>query len=70
MNKGSAGIDRIKLEDYEKSIKANLYKLWNRMSSGLYFPQSVKLVEIPKANDGKHFLGILVVDDKTRQHNW
>lgn len=46
-NKGSAGIDGVEIEEYDKSLKANLYKLWNRMSSGSYFPKPVKLVEIP-----------------------
>ena len=51
-NKGSGGIDGISIEQYEKKLSMNLYKLWNRMSSGTYFPKPVKLVEIPKANGG------------------
>ncbi|MCE5174313.1 MAG: hypothetical protein ABFC90_03650 [Bacteroidales bacterium] len=52
-NRGSAGIDGIEMETYEKNLKGNLYKLWNRMSSGSYFPKSVKLVEIPKQMEVK-----------------
>lgn len=47
-NRGSAGIDGIRLPEYEKGLKSNLYKLWNRMSSGSYMPKAVKLVEIIK----------------------
>ena len=57
-NKGSAGIDGIGVEEYERKLHNNLYKLWNRMSSGSYFPKPVKLVEIPKSNGGKRPLGI------------
>ena len=57
-NGGSAGIDNVKMEAFEKNLKGNLYKLWNRMSSGSYFPKPVKLVEIPKGNGGKRPLGI------------
>jgi len=45
-NKGPSGVDGETLEAYEKNLKGNLYKLWNRMSSGSYFPPPVKLVEI------------------------
>lgn len=58
-NKGSAGIDRVSIKDYEASFASNLYKLWNRMSSGSYFPQAVKLVEIPKKSGGKRRLAYL-----------
>lgn len=57
-NRGNAGIDGIELSDYEKGLKGNLYKLWNRMSSGSYMPKAVKLVEIPKSNGGSRPLGI------------
>ena len=66
-NKGSAGIDKVSLEQYEKKLSMNLYKLWNRMSSGTYFPKSVKLVEIPKANGGTRPLGIPTVEDRVAQ---
>ena len=66
-NRGSAGIDKVTLEDYEKNLRGNLYKLWNRMSSGSYFPPSVKLVEIPKTTGGKRPLGIPTVSDRVAQ---
>lgn len=49
-NKGAGGVDEINFEDYEIDLKNNLYKLWNRMSSGSYFPKAVRGVEIPKRN--------------------
>lgn len=51
-NHGAAGVDKISLEDFEKDLQGNLYKIWNRMSSGSYFPPPVRTVEIPKG-DGK-----------------
>lgn len=51
-NRGGAGIDCETLEDFEKNVSGNLYKLWNRMSSGTYFPPAVKGVEIPKKQGG------------------
>ena len=66
-NKGSAGIDDIEIEEYEDKLGSNLYKLWNRMSSGSYFPKPVKLVEIPKSNGGKRPLGIPTVEDRIAQ---
>jgi retron-type reverse transcriptase len=51
-NRGSSGIDGVELSDYERNLKGNLYRLWNRMSSGSYMPQSVRLVEIPKSGGG------------------
>ena len=67
INKGSAGIDTVSIKDYGQELEKNLYKLWNRMSSGTYFPQSVKLVEIPKKNGGKRPLGIPTVNDRIAQ---
>jgi len=66
-NRGSAGIDAVSIKDYEESLGSNLYKLWNRMSSGTYFPKPVKLVEIPKKTGGKRPLGIPVVEDRIAQ---
>lgn len=57
-NKGSAGIDGINFEKYEENLKDNLYKVWNRMSSGSYIPKAVKAVEILKKNGGTRRLGI------------
>jgi len=52
-NRGSAGIDQESINDFESNLKDKLYKIWNRMSSGSYIPQPVKLVEIPKGSEGK-----------------
>lgn len=66
-NRGSAGIDGQTIADYEQKLSKNLYKLWNRMSSGSYFPRAVKRVEIPKADGGKRPLGIPTVNDRVAQ---
>ena len=66
-NRGSSGIDGVSLADYESEWKRNLYKLWNRMSSGSYMPKPVKLVEIPKSNGGSRPLGIPTVEDRIAQ---
>ena len=47
-NKGAAGVDGVTIEEFERDRDANLYKIWNRMSSGSYFPPPVRAVEIPK----------------------
>jgi RNA-directed DNA polymerase len=57
-NKGAPGVDDCSIEDFEKDLKNNLYKIWNRMSSGSYFPPPVRAVEIPKANGGIRILGV------------
>lgn len=64
---GSAGIDEQSIADFEKDLKNNLYKIWNRMSSGTYFPPAVKRVEIPKADGGMRPLGIPTVSDRIAQ---
>ncbi len=66
-NGGSAGIDNVSIKDYTEHMSDNLYKLWNRMSSGTYFPKPVKLVEIPKFNGKKRPLGIPTVEDRIAQ---
>lgn len=66
-NKGAAGVDAETVEEFEKDLKDNLYKLWNRMSSGAYFPPPVRTVEIPKDNGGKRRLGIPTVADRIAQ---
>ena len=58
VNRGAAGVDGESLAAFEKDLKGNLYKVWNRMSSGSYFPPPVRLVEIPKGNGGTRPLGI------------
>ena len=62
-NKGRAGVDKESLEVFQADLSKNLYKLWNRLSSGSYFPKPVKEVEIPKANGGIRKLGIPTVSD-------
>ena len=63
-NRGAAGVDSVSLAMFEKDLKRNLYKIWNRMSSGSYFPPPVRLVEIPKATGGVRPLGIPTVADR------
>lgn len=60
-NKGAAGIDEESISEFEENLKGNLYKIWNRMSSGSYFPPPVKVVEIPKKNGGVRILGVPTV---------
>ena len=66
-NKGSPGIDGISFEEYETELGNNLYKLWNRMSSGSYFPKPVMAVEIPKKNGGIRVLGVPTIEDRVAQ---
>ena len=66
-NRGSAGIDDESIEEFELNLKDNLYKLWNRMSSGSYFPPAVKAVDIPKKAGGTRTLGIPTVADRIAQ---
>ena len=66
-NGGSAGIDNQSLLNFERDLKGNLYRIWNRMSSGSYMPSPVKLVEIPKNGDGSRPLGIPTVSDRVAQ---
>jgi len=66
-NRGAAGVDGESLAVFEKDLKGNLYKVWNRMSSGSYFPPPVRLVEIPKDNGGTRPLGIPTVADRVAQ---
>lgn len=66
-SQGAAGVDGVSLTAFEKDLKGNLYKAWNRMSSGSYFPPPVRLVEVPKANGGVRPLGIPTVADRVAQ---
>lgn len=66
-NKGSYGVDEITLKEYEENLQANLYKLWNCMSSGSYFPKPVRQVEIPKKGGGNRPLGIPAIEDRVAQ---
>lgn len=66
-NRGAAGVDGESLAAFEKDLAGNLYKIWNRMSSGAYFPLPVRLVEIPKDSGGTRPLGIPTVADRVAQ---
>ncbi len=65
-NQGAAGIDGISLSMFEADLAGNLYKLWNRMSSGSYFPSPVKQVQIPKKDGGVRILGVPTVSNQFR----
>ena len=60
-NQGAAGIDDVSIEMFEADLSRNLYKLWNRLASGSYFPPPVKQVEIPKKQGGVRILGVPTV---------
>jgi RNA-directed DNA polymerase len=67
-NKGAAGVDDVSIAEFEKDRDKNLYRIWNRMSSGSYFPPPVKAVEIPKAGGkGVRVLGVPTVADRVAQ---
>jgi RNA-directed DNA polymerase len=66
-NRGAAGVDEESLEMFERDLKNNLYRLWNRMSSGSYFPPPVREVLIPKKSGGQRPLGIPTVSDRVAQ---
>lgn len=64
---GAAGVDQESLEDFERNLKPNLYRIWSRMSSGSYFPSPVKAVPIPKKSGGTRILGVPTVSDRIAQ---
>ncbi len=66
-NAGSAGVDGQTIEQFEAGLQNNLYKLWNRMSSGSYFPPPVRAVSIPKKTGGQRILGVPTVADRVAQ---
>ncbi len=66
-NKGAAGVDNESIADFEKDLKNNLYRIWNRMSSGSYFPPPVRVVEIEKKDGGQRRLGVPTVADRIAQ---
>jgi RNA-directed DNA polymerase len=66
-NQGAAGVDEQSIADFEERLKDNLYKIWNRMSSGSYIPPPVRMVKIPKAGGGERKLGIPTVSDRVAQ---
>ena len=66
-NRGGSGVDKQTIKEFEVNLKDNLYKIWNRMSSGSYFPPPVLEVEIPKKGKGVRKLGIPTVSDRVAQ---
>ncbi len=66
-NRGAAGTDAVSIAEFNKDLKNNLYKIWNRMSSGSYFPPPVKAVPIPKKTGGERVLGIPTIADRIAQ---
>lgn len=66
-NKGGSGVDGVSIELFDRDLGNNLYKLWNRLASGSYFPPPVRSVEIPKSKDSKRELGIPTVGDRICQ---
>ena len=66
-NKGAAGVDEQSISEFELDLKNNLYRLWNRMSSGSYFPPPVRSVQIPKRDGGVRVLGVPTVTDRIAQ---
>jgi len=66
-NKGSGGVDQISMEQFDANRSKLLYKLWNRMASGSYFPPPVKEVEIPKKDGNVRKLGIPTISDRVGQ---
>src|SRR5206468_987803 len=66
-NGGAAGVDGQTIEQFEADLKSNLYKIWNRMSSGSYFPPPVRAVSIPKKTGGQRILGVPSVADRVAQ---
>lgn len=67
-NKGAPGVDKVTLKEFEKDLQNNLYRLWNRLASGSYFPPPVLAVEIPKSHgEGTRMLGVPTVADRIAQ---
>jgi hypothetical protein len=66
-NRGAAGVDEQTIEQFESDLSGNLYKIWNRRSSGTYFPPPVRAVAIPKKSGGERILGVPTVADRVAQ---
>ena len=67
-NQGAPGVDEVTIKAFEEDLRGNLYKIWNRMSSGSYFPPPVRAVEIPKPHDrGVRLLGVPTIADRVAQ---
>ena len=69
-NQGAAGVDKQSIAEFEKNLRNNLYKIWNRMSSGSYMPPPVRTVAIPKKTGGERVLGVPSVSDRVAQTVW
>jgi len=66
-NKGAAGIDGQSIDEFDQDMTNNLYRLWNRLSSGSYFPAPIRAVPIPKKSGGERMLGVPTVADRIAQ---
>ena len=66
-NKGAAGVDDQSISEFDQNMKKNLYRIWNRMASGTYFPPPVRAVPIPKKTGGERILGVPTVSDRIAQ---
>jgi RNA-directed DNA polymerase len=66
-NAGAAGVDGQTIAQFDADLRGNLYKIWNRMSSGSYFPPPVRAVSIPKKSGGQRLLGVPTVADRVAQ---
>lgn len=66
-NRGAAGVDAVSIADFDRERDRNLYRIWNRLSSGTYFPPAVKAVPIPKKSGGTRILGVPTVADRIAQ---
>ena len=66
-NAGAAGVDGQTIAQFDADLRGNLYKIWNRMSSGSYFPPPVRAVAIPKKSGGRRLLGVPTVADRVAQ---
>ena len=66
-NRGAAGAREQSIEEFERDLRGNLYKLWNRLSSGSYMPPPVRAVEIPKRDGSPRVLGVPTVADRIAQ---
>jgi RNA-directed DNA polymerase len=66
-NRGGAGVDEQSMTEFEEDLQGNLYRLWNRLSAGSYFPPPVRAVEIPKRDGSLRVLGVPTVADRIAQ---
>lgn len=66
-NRGAAGVDAVSIEAFDENRDGNLYRIWNRLSSGSYFPPAVRGVAIPKKSGGERMLGVPTVGDRIAQ---